>query len=687
MRKSTDRGWKVLLVEDDPNVRDTISRSLSDALEHIDLLVSKDGQAGLAIAQEELPDLLITDWEMPQMSGIELIQALQQHPETAGIPVILITGVYLDGNSLQVGLDAGAIEFVRKPVEPLELCARVRALLNMLHYSRELALQREEYLATQLRLEQELAAKAIAEAEREKELATQSERIKRHFFSRIAHEFRTPLSLVLGPLESIVRESREANTQAQASTAFRNSKFMLQLIDQLLHLERVESGHQILNPGKHDLNAFLQTCVDHFQELAQSKNLQLVYTPTNEALPAEFDPNLLTQVANNLLSNAIKFTQEGGSIRVSIQELDTTRIAITFQDTGIGIAAEQLPFLFDAYYRHDSEQASNNSSGGLGLPLVRELLQLHGGMVEASSEAGKGSIFQVILPRKLNDHAPQQTVALILDEPPVLPSDTVDSPQDVVLIVDDNLDICNYVQQILTPGYHVFQAHDVHNAQASALANVPDLIILDVNMPPAPGELPAKVGYDFCQSLKEHPTTCHIPIVLLTYEVLLPERIVGLESGADAHLGKPFHSQELQLRVRKLIELRQTLRKRYQRELLLEPEAIEATSMDEQFLLKLRERMTFHLDNELLTTEELANEMALSRTQFHRKLKALTGENATSFMRNFRLERAYQLLCQQAGTVSDVADWVGFGSLSYFSRAFSARFGQSPRELQKAQQT
>lgn len=556
--------------------------------------------------------------------------------------------------------------------------------------TREIVSQRETIAATRLELEKEKAEKALQKALMEKEQAEASEQIKKQFFSRMTHEFRTPLTLILGPLQEIALQSREHRTVRHAEFALRNSKILLRLINQLLDLARMEAGYAQLRPARLDLVAFVAERVNSFRPLAQRKGLTLELNLGAEAMRVDFDPDMLEKVMNNLLSNAIKFTDNGGAVTVAVgsHPTESEQVRIAIKDTGLGIREDQLPFIFDRFYRVNTSKALAFEGTGLGLPLVKELVELHEGTVQVSSMEGIGTEVTLSIPREQSGQkrsteataSPPSSLemeVLQLENLSEADPETAENQDNVVLVVEDNQDVRDYVRMCLEPTYTVIEAVDGVAGIEKALQHIPDLIVSDVMMPRAN-------GFEVCHRIKEDEKTSHIPIVMLTAKSAMSDKLEGLERGADAYLNKPFNSQELKAQIQNLIENRQRLRETLRKELLTAPDEIETDSLDEKFLHALKQIVTDHLADDQFSVEILSEKMAMSRTQLHRKLKALTDQNATEFIRNFRLEHARQLLRANAGTVSEIAFRVGYSSASYFSKSFSARYGMSPKEARKA---
>lgn len=555
----------------------------------------------------------------------------------------------------------------------------------------EIIKQKELVQETQMALDLEKSERAIQKAMLEKEKAEASEKMKKQFFAQMTHEFRTPLTLIMGPLEEISQESKEGKQRKKASMALRNSKILLRLINQLLGLSRLEEGREELKPETRNIVQFVAQRGAAFESLWQRKGLELEIRKDVEALEMDFDPDMMEKILNNLLSNAIKFTPEGGavSLRVGLLPDSKDKVRISVKDTGIGIPEEKLPFIFDRFYRVDGEKTTELEGTGLGLPLAKELVGLHGGEIRVSSLEGLGTEFSVILPQtqkgKKWQTQPEESRELSSElEEEAIPIENVaaadwdldENTDNLLLLIEDNPDIRDYVRMALEPTYKVIEAVNGLDGIEQAINWVPNLIISDVMMPGAN-------GFDVCEAVKKNEKTSHIPVIMLTARTALDDRIEGLETGADAYLSKPFNAKELRVQIKNLIENRQNLRERYRKELITTPTKVEVTSIEEQFLIRLKEVVVGELSNEKLSVEEMADQLAMSRTQMHRKIKALTGQSAREFIRNFRLEHAYQLLEQNAGSVGEIAFLVGFSSASYFSKAFSSKFGVSPKEVRK----
>jgi signal transduction histidine kinase/DNA-binding response OmpR family regulator len=508
--------------------------------------------------------------------------------------------------------------------------------------------------------------------------------LKTNFFANISHEFRTPLTMLVGPLEDFRRE-QPANPLIPAMQ--RNVRRLKSLIDQILDLSRLEAGH--LQPAivRADLARFLRQLFASFESLAQSRSIIFNYQQNFNSQEAYFDPDKLEKIVTNLLSNAFKFTPENGRVwvRVSYTEVD---VNLEIRDYGIGIEAERLPHIFDRFYRVESKGHYETEGAGIGLALVHELVRVLQGEIQVESQLGQGSTFTLKLPTDVltwNKHLtggsiPDLTPPLSerVHEPdleaPAAPPLISDAP--LLLIVEDNPDLRAYMQGIFRENYRIIEATDGQDGLDHAFAEIPDLAICDVMMPRLD-------GFGFCKKLKSDARTSHIPVVMLTARATLEDRLEGLELGADDYLIKPFNRTELELRVQNLLKQRDMLRQKYGQQIAETPKNGQKSALntvDDRFLNNAIRMIEERMGDSTFSTEELSSILNMSRSNLHRKLKAVTGQSTTEFIRSIRIYRAAELLKQPGVTVSEVAYQVGFESASYFSRAFREQMGTSPSD-------
>ncbi len=540
-----------------------------------------------------------------------------------------------------------------------------------------------QYFRGRLRLrrkEAELTAQLEhAEAENLRELNS----VKSAFFANISHEFRTPLTLILGPLEQMMTGAFQGDFQKYYRIMHRNGKRLLDLVNQLLDLSKLESGKMSLSAAQGDLAQAVSMVAQSFESLADRKLIQMQINLPESPVIGFFDRDKVEKIVANLVSNAFKFTPDNGRISISV----APGASISVQDTGIGIPAELMPHLFERFYH--SANSDIQSGSGLGLALTKELAELHGGTIEVQSKEGQGSVFMVKLrtdkaffkpdemaeteqpsnmaapmPPSATDHSPQPSTRLALQS---------DKPS--LLIVEDNADVRAYIRDQFEGAYQICEAENGRTGLEMAQKKTPDLIITDIMMP-------EMSGTELCSRLKNDEKTSHIPIIMLTARADQTDKLAGLQTGADDYLPKPFDAAELTVRGANLIDQRRRLQEHYRQ--ALSPFAaakVEAESMDALFLHRVREVVESCMDDEGFSVVELGAQIGMSRSQLHRKLSALTGYSPNEVIRNMRLERAKLLLEKKAATASEAAFMCGFSSPGYFSKCFKDYFGIMPSEV------
>lgn len=527
-----------------------------------------------------------------------------------------------------------------------------------------------------------------AEAEKYHEMDT----LKSRFFANISHEFRTPLTLLLGPLEKRLSIATEPNDKAELSIMHRNASRLLTLVNQLLDLSRLEAGTLALKVHKQSLNNFIPSIASQFSSMADSKAIHFEVR-IEHSVELYFDPDKLEKIITNLLSNAFKFTPSGGSIIVSISQhgptptFDQGFAEIKITDSGQGIEKEHLGRIFDRFYQVDTSSTRKYEGSGIGLALTKELVELHYGTIGVVSTLGTGTSFSIQLPLgnahlKTNDIQETNTEvppSRFLSNTPFPTGDHETLISDgglrpTVLIVEDNADLRFYLSNSLQEKYKVHEAADGEQGLATACEVVPDLIISDLMMP-------RMDGLQLCERLKADERTSHIPIILLTAKTDIETKLDGLHLGADDYMAKPFDAREFQARISNLIENRRVLQEKFSKKFNLSATEIQVESLEDRFLKKVKSSIETRMSDPAFGVESLAEEVAMSTIQVYRKLKAITGQTPNDLIRNIRLERAASLLRQHAGNVSEVADQVGFNNLSYFSKCFREKYGVSPSEF------
>lgn len=544
-------------------------------------------------------------------------------------------------------------------------------------------------LKAQLEYEQE-------EAKRIKELDS----IKTRLYTNITHEFRTPLTVILGMARQVT-SNPDVHFNGGMEMIVRNGESLLNLVNELLDLSKLESGKMTLHLTNGDLISFLRYIVESFQSLANGQNKQFHFLSDVDELYVAFDGEKMRQIITNLLSNALKFTPEKGNVYVSLllgkeEAAETIQLIIKVKDTGIGIPENQLPFIFDRFYQLDNSATRKAEGTGIGLALTKELVKLLGGNIAVKSPpigATKGTEFTVSLPFALvhpNEAESGGTPAVAastvqaarnkssMDNGTVPVNGDTDTP--MILLVEDNADVVAYTASCL-PDYKLSVGRDGREGLEIATELVPDLIITDVMMPFVD-------GFEMCRQLRKDERTSHIPIIMLTAKADMQSKLEGIEKGADVYLEKPFNREELLLRIKKLLENRQYLQQYYMKQAgiassggteamtIAPPEA----TAENEFVVKVRDIIKEHLEDYNFSVEQLCKKIFMSHSQLHRKLHALVGCSPNKFIRMVRLTKAQELLRGTDESIAAIALASGFIDPGYFARVFKQEFGCTPQE-------
>jgi signal transduction histidine kinase/ligand-binding sensor domain-containing protein/DNA-binding response OmpR family regulator len=532
------------------------------------------------------------------------------------------------------------------------------------------------------------------------EKLSEMDKIKSRFFANISHEFRTPLTLIMGPLEQMPAETDDPKQKKKLNLMLRNSQRLLGLINQLLELSKFESGKVKLNVSRQNVIPYLKGIVANFEPAADQEELDLTFHAETEDIRLFVDIRKLEDIVYNLLINAVKFTPPGGRITVSARqkpgadETGTGFLEITVADTGPGIPRDQLVHIFNRFYQSDSVEFRKEGSG-IGLALVKELVQLHQGTIDVHSREGKGTEFIITLP--ISDEPPedsvQSDVPVPIREMPVEPDVSTEDEEAEekssmgaeafgadgapgILVVEDSADVREYIRNSLEPLYTVIEAEGGEEGLKKAREVIPDLIISDVMMP-------GMDGYELCKALKGDIRTSHIPVILLTAKASEESIVQGLETGTDDYITKPFNTTILLARIKNLIELRRRLHMDIDREMTLQPVEISVAAIDRDFLKELKAVINKNLSDPDFNVDQLAKKLYMDRSTIYRKVLALTGETPTRFIRSCRLKRAAELLRDNFGTVVEVAFEVGFSNAGYFAKCFKEKFHQQPSAFQE----
>jgi len=511
---------------------------------------------------------------------------------------------------------------------------------------------------------------------RANELSTLDE-AKSRFFAGISHEFRTPLTLIISPLESMLIQNHDARLTTEYNLMLRQARRLLELINQLLELAKLQKGLMVLKKEVANFNQLVKTIVSGYSSMAADSNVSLTLIEKCSEQTFSFDIDKVEKIITNLLGNAIKFTPQGGEVAVILKMTSNENsIEVEVHDSGPGIEEFELDNIFNPFYQVDTVSQRGAVGSGIGLALVKELVDLHQGSISVKSEVSKGTVFTFQLPIdhnstpvdsvdfiELNDHNLDETFANGRQK---------QGGKKVILLVEDNSDMRLYISTNISD-FNVVQAENGQDGLNIAVELVPDLIITDIMMP-------VMSGLELTARIKQDPRTSHIPIVMLTAKASAESKEEGLQTQADDYITKPFNMTELRLRIKNLIANRQMLKDKFSRSITVNPAELVTTSLDEKFLLKALDVIEQNMDESELSAEIFCEKLAMSRANVHKKLKALTDQSTTEFIRTIRLKRAAQLLKQNAGSISEIAYMTGFNNLSYFTKSFKEQFGTLPSE-------
>jgi signal transduction histidine kinase/ligand-binding sensor domain-containing protein/DNA-binding response OmpR family regulator len=538
----------------------------------------------------------------------------------------------------------------------------------------------------QLALKNQLTL-ARMERKQERKLSDFKERL----FTNISHEFRTPLTLILGPLEDLlVRKKLEAPVEKSIRLIQKQSRRLLRMVNQLLDYQKAEAGSLKLVRQPGEIVSFCSDIYAGFKDEAARRRIDYSFHADEKYISFVYDHNKLEIVIFNVLANAFKFTPDGEKIWMDVRKKENDGCEIKVSDTGKGIPANEMDKVFDRFYRGKETDATTISGTGIGLSFVKELTELHGGTITAQSNGIKGTVFIITLPKaELPDiqfpinagplHFDEELKESNLNAEAMTDANeplNQEQEQPIILVVEDEADIQQYVYEILSPSFKVITASNGKEGLAKALETIPDLIVSDIMMPEMD-------GIELCRTLKSHKDTSHIPIILLTALSDMAHHVQGIQEGADVYLPKPFNSQLLLVHIHNLINSRNKLKELYAKRVLLGTSSFEIKTYEEEFLYKLMKLVEENISNSEFSNDELANLMFMSRSTFYRKLKAVTGMSGNEFIRTARLNYASKLLESGNYSVTEAAYEAGFNDIKYFRKRFHDQFGVSPSEYKK----
>ncbi len=531
-------------------------------------------------------------------------------------------------------------------------------------------------------------AQSILEANRLHEI----DELKFKFFTNISHEFKTPLTLIISPLEKLIKSPVYSDYKPTLDIMQKNAQNLLNMVNEILDFRKFDQNKMTLNISQGNIIEFAKEICQSFSSLSVEKSIKLTFTTYLQEIQMRFDREKMNKIISNLISNAFKYTEDGHidvSIGISeqIQAADNSSgklLVLKVSDTGIGIDPEYLDKIFERFFRIENDKKHSPSGTGIGLHLASEYVKLHGGEITVESVVGKGSVFTVLLP--VNDgifkelrnqdviHLGEADIANDNLKAEVKSLQRTNLP--LLLIVDDNEDFCDFITELFIEDYRVVTANDGEEGYSIVLDQLPDIILCDVMMPKMD-------GYEFCRKVKGDIRTSHIPIILLTAKSSEENKYSGIEAGADDYISKPFNIDMLKLKIAKIIEKQKLLQSSFKKKIEISPKEIEITSMDERFVQKAVSIVEQNISNTEFLVEDLCKEMGMSRVYFYKKILALTDKTPSEFIRFIRLKRAADLLLKSQKFVNEIAFEVGFNDPKYFRKYFKEEFGVTPNEYKK----
>jgi len=558
-------------------------------------------------------------------------------------------------------------------------------ILSVLFYIRYLGIRK---LKANFAAEQEKIKllQRIEEERRESERKHEFDQSKIEFLTNLSHEFRTPISLIMGPVDQLLQTEPNTLKSKQLNMVRRNARRLLNLVNQLLDFRNIEERELKLNPTESDFVAFARDVAESFKDLSERKQIRLEFRSSVRFYFTHFDQDKIERVIFNLLSNAFKFTLKGGNVSFVIERdssCDGLKIIVT--DTGVGIAENDKDRVFERFFRSGTSAAVLNQGSGIGLSITKEFIAMHGGTIDVESEPGKGTTFTVCLPLKESGH--EEVIDTELDpdiendlQADEIEAELIDLPADIhyedvptVLIVEDNDDFRHYLNTSLQPYYRIIEATNGKEGWQRVLSAHPQLVVSDISMPYVS-------GIELCQKIKADKRTSHIPVLLLTALTAEDDQLAGLEIGANDYLTKPFRSDLLNMKIRNLLILNQQMKSAFTRQVKVVGSEVKIERENEKLLTKVVSHIEENLTNPQLSVQELSRSLGMSRGTLYSKILDATGQTPVEYIRAVKLDRAAILLEKSDMNVAQVCYSVGFATPNHFSRAFKSRFNQLPSE-------
>jgi len=581
------------------------------------------------------------------------------------VKVLNRDGVWSDEKTLQINIEPPfwrtnvAYIIYALILAGLFLLAR-RITLDRIHMRYEVQLQRKE-------------------AERAHSL----EQLKTKFFTNVSHEFRTPLSLVISPLDRLIKQTTDEEQKKQLNLVQRNAKRLLSLVNQLLDFRKMEVQEIKLHPAIGDIIGFSKDISHSFMDIAEKKNIRFSFSSDIDSLEIYFDKDKIEKILFNLLSNAFKYTHDNGAVSVNLNynppanNEDEGTLAIEIKDTGIGIPAGMQEKIFERFFQTDVPQSMVNQGTGIGLAITKEFVRLHKGIITVKSGPELGTCFTVLLPaKKIFDPSTRTAISLVPTEEEAVEQMIAEETQKsgrkkTILVVEDNEDIRFYLKDNLKGLYKVEEATNGKEGWEKVKQLYPDLVVSDIMMP-------LMDGVQLARKIKTETLTAHIPVILLTAMGSEEKQLEGLKAGVNDYITKPFTFEILASRIRNLLSQQELLQKRFQKQIDVNPAEVTVTPVDEIFLKQALEIVEKNMDNDGFSVEDFSRDMYMNRATLYRKIMSLTGKAPADFIRLIRLKRGAQLLAKSGRSIAEIAYEVGFKDPKYFSRAFKEEFGVLP---------
>lgn len=576
---------------------------------------------------------------------------------------------------------------------------QLKAAMNNLKEKNEEIEQQKHSIEEKLHILEKQKAEIIKQKDEVMRISKklhETDQTKLKLFTSISHEVRTPLTLILAPINSLIKITNNSAALEKLQVIQKNAKHLLNLINQLMDFRKLEASKMEIKPMKGDIVRFIKNLYGAFNLFASNHQINYTFTSNTNSAFCMFDPDIIEKILYNLLSNAFKFTPFKGEIIVFIKLFfdnnnEAEKISISVKDNGKGIPEDEIPHLFTRFYRANSNK-SNYPGTGIGLSFVKSLVDLYNGKITVESSPGKGSNFIVDLPlTHKNQKIQKSKITFDVDnynyksyyfdqQLPKRKTDIKDKninpDAPVILIVEDNTELREYIRDEFIEQFNVHEAENGEEGVAKAKEIMPDLIISDLLMP-------KMTGSGLCQRIKEDAITNHIPVIMLTAVTSDNKKLESFTKGADAYITKPFNSEELIIRAKNLIDSRKKIKEKVAKELIMQPEEVKINSSDDKFLKQTMKIIEEHISDTEFTVDYLASQMGMSNSQFYLKLMAITNHSPLNFIRKIRLKRAVQLMKTNEYRISEIAYNVGFQDPKYFTKIFKKEFKMTPSEYIK----